>query len=91
MKNRKLKMIVPILTLMVGIGGAFATNAFDKVDAYATITGYVDSPLPCEQEVDCSDINNGILCTDESSGLQAFAKAEGATRCEQTAYQLIEP
>src|SRR5690606_19918951 len=88
MKNRKLKMIAPLLTLVFAIGGAFATNSFTKVDALAEVDGYIDSPSPCEQRVSCSDINTGIVCTDQFD-TQAFAKENpSATTCNVEVYQL---
>ncbi|WP_418501811.1 DUF6520 family protein [Flagellimonas sp.] len=87
MKNRKLKMIAPFLTLVFAISGAFATKAVNNTENLATVPGYIDHPFPCEMAIECVD-TGGPACLD-SNGNEVFGKENpNATTCQTEVFRL---
>lgn len=84
MKKARLNLAMPMAALMLAVGGAFAFDSANmETDAFAPETGYLDSPLPCTQEVQC-DTQFNVVCTD--NGIQAYGKDADTGECIRTLY-----
>ncbi|WP_142784074.1 DUF6520 family protein [Changchengzhania lutea] len=72
MKTFKFKLLIPVVAIIFALTSAFATSTSSNVANLAIVDGYIDSPAPCTQKVDCSP-DGEILCTN-AQGQQAFGK-----------------
>ena len=89
MKNHVLKLGLPVLAMAFGVLSAFGTAPKADTSA-ALVQGYVDSTL-CEESRQCSTINNGVICTDLTSGQQVFGKENpNDPNCEVVLYQPMQ-
>ena len=79
MKSRKLKFLIPVMAMVLGLAvSAFTTNGKATVGADNLITGYVyESPAnPCDEKlVDCNETSQN-LCYSEG---QAVFKMDGTS------------
>jgi len=83
------KRILPVAVIMLAIGGAFASQSSKNV-AFASKTGYIDSPSPCSVAVSCNT-NVGAICSQlDANGneQQAFGKVNPQdASCAQVLYR----
>ncbi|MNF90200.1 hypothetical protein D3C84_727570 [compost metagenome] len=88
MKTKIFKIGFPVAAVVLAIAGAFASQAAPK-STVATKTGYLDTPSPCLEARECSDVNNGIVCTYmwQGSNHQAFGKNPTGGQCSVTLYK----
>ncbi|MGX9986855.1 DUF6520 family protein [Soonwooa purpurea] len=84
------RFIIPSLVLLLGSGAAFAMQSQSNK---ATHIGYrlinQDGEFTCEPDKNCTDINNGVICTWSGDGATPLRKAESPTMCVQTLYEIL--
>lgn len=87
MKTLKFKFFVPVLAVAFAVTSAFTTSASSKVDAFAPIAGYIDSPAPCmTPPVNCS--TTGFVTCKNAQGQQVFGKEHPlATTCPRLVFK----
>ncbi len=91
MKRSNFKFLIPALAIIFALASAFTTSASSNVDAFSTIDGYIDNPVPCQQRVECSVTPKPFLCTTvntQGQTVQAFAKFNPQdTTCPRLVYK----
>jgi hypothetical protein len=92
MKTNFIKQLIPVAVFALAIAGAFTTHAMNEHSkTFTIVTGYIrldPDGNECEQQDDCSTINNGILCRVGyvPAGAQLYGK-NFAGKCTQTVYR----
>lgn len=94
MKTNFKQALMPLAVVVLGVVGAFATNAKKQNQQVKTIeTGYVTTnpSQPCNLAIECSNIN-GPVCTIMLDGVQhqAFGKLNPAdVSCAKVLYRAL--
>lgn len=81
------KIAVPVTAAVLGVAGAFNTNAASNEAKDTLVPGFkhMSSATACDISRDCQD-QGSIFCTD--NGLRVWGKATGVPGC---AVDLFEP
>ncbi|MGV3460263.1 MAG: DUF6520 family protein [Flavobacterium sp.] len=90
MKTKFFKMVLPALTLMLAVFGAFAFKTVDSKALLAPESAWINLPgQPCAVEVQC-DNTPGLTCTAIYQGTthQAFGKVNPSQMiCNKVLYR----
>jgi hypothetical protein len=90
MKTNFFKTSLSIAVFAIAILGAFASQKSSS-KVLAPETGWIDTPAPCQEKADCSNVSSPFVCTvlHEGELKQAYGKdaPEDAT-CAKILYRL---
>ncbi|HUH47246.1 MAG TPA: DUF6520 family protein [Arenibacter sp.] len=87
MKTKQLNFVMPLVAMMLAIGGAFALDTAEmEKDAFAPELGYIDSPSPCKVDVKCDNQLSAFICTDINE-VQAFGIDPITKQCTRELYR----
>gem|GEM_PF-5978530 len=82
------KTALPFFVFVFAIGAAFASNAHKaeaKTKVLTNYQGYLHSPTPCFQSIQCSDVVSTICKT--STGAQVWGMDLNGTDCNRQLYK----
>lgn len=87
MKTKLLNFLMPLVAMMLAIGGAFALDTAEKAkEVFTPITGYVNTNIPCSEPTEC-DTDGTVICTDLLGNI-AYGK-DDQERCNVQLTMLI--
>ena len=95
MKTSFFKKILPMLAILLAIGGAFGSYAMDhsatKKGKAAVFTGYIkNNPLGsnCTESVQCTDVVAELCTVNGAGGGAQLWKMNGQNRCVDEIYRI---
>lgn len=71
-------MLLPIATVVLGVGGAFTTTSMSSTKTLADQIGFyeLDENRPCVQSSMCQTVDNGQICSAIVSGTNHILKGK---------------
>jgi len=84
MKNFKKKLLLPVLAVVIAVGGAFANQAETNENSLV-VWGHYKTTLPCDTQIQCSTFGQ-FAC--EAPNGQLAKGMTGSNICQQPLFRI---